>query len=407
MADGDRTAVAVDPGVVVGDAEVVQEAEHLDGEGLVDFEQADVRNAQPGVLERLLGGRDRADAHDLRFDAGEGVADQAHLDRQAEFPGGVGGGQQGGGGAVVEAGGVAGGDATVGAERGLERGEVGHRGARPRRLVHGVHGPALARLHGGDRHQVRLDLVVRVGGGQLVLGSDGVSVGAVLGDGGETVVQVLGGVAHVQGGRVHDPFGHKARVGVRAGAHRVVAHVLDAAGDHDVVRAEADAARRGGHGGHGAGAHPVDREAGHGPRQPGQQGGGAADGQALVAGLGGGGDGHLVDPLGRQGRVAAHQFADALDHEVIGAGSGVDAFLAGAAEGGADTVDEDDVADGTVSADGRLCTGGSAAVTSAARALAHVVLLIETWVPVACTGRKRQGQHGSGRHQTTCYSSVT
>ena len=301
---------------------------------------------RPGVLEGLLGGRDRADAHDLGFDAGEGVADQAHLDRQAQFLGGVGGGQQRGRGAVVEAGGVAGRDPAVGAERGLERGEVLHRGARARRLVHGVHGPALARLHRRDGHQVRLDLVLGVGGRQLVLGSYGVGVRAVLGDGGEAVVQVLGGVAHVQGGRVHDPFGHKTRVGVRAGAHRVVAHVLHAAGDDDVVGAEADAARRRGHGRHGAGAHPVDGEAGHGPGQSGQQGGGAADGQPLVAGLGRRCDGYFVDPLGGQGRVAPHQFPDALDHEVVGAGSRVYALLAGAAERCADAVDEDDFAHG-------------------------------------------------------------
>ena len=274
-----------------------------------------------------------------------------------------------------------------------QRGEVLHGGARARRLVHGVDGPALARLHGGDGHQVRLDLVLGVGGGQLVLGGDGVGVGAVLGDGGEAVVQVFGGVAHVQGGRVHEPFGHEARVGVGAGAHRVVAHVLHAAGDHDVVGAEADAARRRGHGGHGAGAHPVDREARHGAGQPGQQGGGAADGQALVAGLGGGGDGHFVDPLGGQGGVAAHQFADALDHQVVGAGSGVDALFAGAAERGADAVDKDDVADGPVSVPaarwfallGFRCSG-----------LAHVVLLIETWVPDPCPGAGAKGSTDPG-----------
>ena len=57
-------------------------------------------------------------------------------------------------------------------------------------------------------------------------------------------------------------------------------------------------------------------------RQSGQQGGGPADGQALVAGLGGGGDGDLVDPLGRQLGVAAQQLADAVDHQVVGAGLG-------------------------------------------------------------------------------------
>ena len=76
-------------------------------------------------------------------------------------------------------------------------------------------------------------------------------------------------------------------------------------------------------------------------RQAGEQGGGAADGQALVADLGGGGDRDLVDALGRQRRVAAHQLADALDDEVVGAGLGVLAL--GLAERGAHAVDEDDL----------------------------------------------------------------
>ena len=50
VADGDGAAVLVDPRVVVGDAEVVEEGQHLDGEGLVDLEQADVLDAtdRPG-----------------------------------------------------------------------------------------------------------------------------------------------------------------------------------------------------------------------------------------------------------------------------------------------------------------------------------------------------------------------
>ena len=91
------------------------------------------------------------------------------------------------------------------------------------------------------------------------------------------------------------------------------------------------------------GAHPVDREAGHRAGQPGQQRGGPADGQALVAGLGGGGDGHLVDPLRRQLGVAADQLTDAVDHQVVGAGLGVE--RPGLAERGTDAVDEDDIAD--------------------------------------------------------------
>ena len=82
--------------------------------------------------------------------------------------------------------------------------------------------------------------------------------------------------------------------------------------------------------------------AGDALREPGEQRGGAADGEALVADLGGGGDRHLVHPLGRQGRVAPQQLADALDDEVVGAGLGVLAL--GLAERGAHAVDEDDLA---------------------------------------------------------------
>ena len=71
--------------------------------------------------------------------------------------------------------------------------------------------------------------------------------------------------------------------------------------DH-VVGAERDAAGTGGHRGQGPGAHPVDRVAGHRLGQAGEQRRGTPDGQALVAGLGGRGDGHVVDPLRRQRR---------------------------------------------------------------------------------------------------------
>jgi hypothetical protein len=75
----------------------------------------------------------------------------------------------------------------------------------------------------------------------------------------------------------------------------------------------------------------------------GQQRGGAADGQPLVADLRGGGDGNLVDAVGRQRRVAPEQLADAAHDEVVGACLGVDAVGAGLAEGSAHAVDEDDL----------------------------------------------------------------
>ena len=73
---------------------------------------------------------------------------------------------------------------------------------------------------------------------------DGVRVGALLGDVRVAVVQVLRGHAHDERGAVDELLGQEPRVGVDALAHRVAAHVLDAARDGDVVGAEGDAARR-------------------------------------------------------------------------------------------------------------------------------------------------------------------
>src|SRR5690606_16182593 len=103
-----------------GDAVVVEEAEHLDGEGLVDLEQADVVDGQAGLGEGLVGGGDRAVAHDRRVDARERGGDQAHADRQPQLGGNVTRGEQRGGGAVGQGGGVAGRDAAARAERRLE-----------------------------------------------------------------------------------------------------------------------------------------------------------------------------------------------------------------------------------------------------------------------------------------------
>ena len=97
----------------------------------------------------------------------------------------------------------------------------------------------------------------------------------------------------------------------------------------------------GGDGGHRAGAHPVDRVAGHALRQAGEQRGGAADGQALVADLGGGGDATSSTRSGGSDGLRRMQLADALDDQVVGAGLGVLAL--GLAERGAYAVDEDDL----------------------------------------------------------------
>ena len=88
-------------------------------------------------------------------------------------------------------------------------------------------------------------------------------VGVVLRQLREAVVQVLGGRAHRHGRGVDEPLGDEARVEVDVLAHRVVAHVLDAAGEDDVGRAHRDLAGARGDRGERAGAHAVDREARH------------------------------------------------------------------------------------------------------------------------------------------------
>ena len=65
--------------------------------------------------------------------------------------------------------------------------------------------------------------------------------------------------------------------GGRRPAHRMAAHVLDAASDGDVVGTEGDGSGGGGDRGHRARTHAVDGVAGDGLGQAGQYGGGAAD----------------------------------------------------------------------------------------------------------------------------------
>ena len=160
-------------------------------------------------------------------------------------------------------------------------------------------------------------------------------------------MQVLRGLAHDQGRLVDDLLGDDPGVGIDALAHGVASHVLDATGDGDVNRAERDRGRGGRHRSHRPGAHPVNGVARRGVGQAGEQRSQATQGQALVADLRGGRDGNFLDPRGGQLRVAAQKLLDALDDQIIGAGLGIDALLPGLAEWGPDTVNEDDVMEGT------------------------------------------------------------
>ena len=141
VADRDRAAPLVDARVVVVDAEVVEQREHLHGERLVELEQADVvdREARPCAAPSrcdgtgpmpMISGSTPANAKltmrilGVRPSSFAASALASRLDGRA----------------VVEAGGVAGGDPAVRAERRLQGGEALHRrlGAQcPRRAWRG------------------------------------------------------------------------------------------------------------------------------------------------------------------------------------------------------------------------------------------------------------------------------
>ena len=196
-----------------------------------------------------------------------------------------------------------GGDPAVRAERRLEAGQVLQRGARAHRLVGGGQAPArlagLRRWCGGPRSapgpagSCRWRTPWRPSPGERTAYS---SARCLVRCGKRSCR--FSAVMPMNRADSSTSFSRdEPRVRVHALAHRVAAHVLDTAGDDDVVRAEGDGAGGGGHGGHRARAHAVDGVAGDGLRQPGEDARGAAEGQALVADLGGRGDGDLVDAL--------------------------------------------------------------------------------------------------------------
>ena len=155
MAEGDGPAVHVQP--VGVDLEIAGGGDHLDGEGLVDLDQVDVGDGQPGPGQRPAAGLDRSEAHDLRAER----ADPGRHD-----PGQRGQAQLGGppvahdhhrGGPVVQRAAVAGGDGAVGPEGRFERGDGLQRGAGPGAVVAGDHGA----VGQGDRGDLGLEDPVR------------------------------------------------------------------------------------------------------------------------------------------------------------------------------------------------------------------------------------------------------
>ena len=231
-----------------------------------------------------------------------------------------------------------GGDASPGTEWRPQGRERLHRRVRPQELVALGDPPALVR-EDGHRDDDLVHHAVVPGLARAALRLDRVRVRRLLRQLRELVVEVLGGLPHHGGRLVDEPLGNEPRVEVDVLAHRVVAHVLDAADEDDVRGAHRDLAGARRRRGQRARAHAVDREAGHGRRQPGEERDVAPERQPLVADLRGRGEDDVVDALGRKLRVAPQQFANGLDRHVVGAGLREQAVGRRAAERRAHAVD--------------------------------------------------------------------
>ncbi len=244
---------------------------------------------------------------------------------------------------VRQPGRVAGRDAPAGAERRSQRRERLHRRVGPEELIAVGNRPAVVR-EDGHRHDdvVHHALVPGLSGASL--GLDRVSVGRLPRQVREGVVEVLRRLPHDGRGVVDDPLCDEAGVEVDVGAHRVVAHVLDAADEDDLGGTHRDLARTSGRRSERAGAHPVDGEAGNRRRQPCEERNVAPEREALVAHLRGRGEDDVVDPVRRELRVPAKHLAHGLHGHVVRARLREEPVCRRPAERRAHAVDVDHIA---------------------------------------------------------------
>src|SRR5690606_20673265 len=178
----DACSSDLDPGVVVLDTQLAHDGQALGGEGFVQLDDVDLIDAQALPVQQLAYCRYRADAHDARLDAGGGHAEDPGHRLEAVFLHCVGTGDQHGGGAVVDAGGVAGGNAAVFTEGGGQCGQF-------------LQGGGAGMLVGVENQ--RLLLATRDLDGDDFLGEDagGLSLGGLLlGTQGEQVLVLAGDV---------------------------------------------------------------------------------------------------------------------------------------------------------------------------------------------------------------------
>ena len=65
------------------DGQLAKDREHLRGERLVQLDEVDLIEREPGLCEHLAHGRDRSDAEALGRDAGSGIRDEARQRRES------------------------------------------------------------------------------------------------------------------------------------------------------------------------------------------------------------------------------------------------------------------------------------------------------------------------------------
>ena len=79
----DRAAVWIDEIAILWQAELTQHGDALASEGFVELDHIDIRYSVTAYRQELAHGRNRADAHDARRDAGAGEAEDARPRLQA------------------------------------------------------------------------------------------------------------------------------------------------------------------------------------------------------------------------------------------------------------------------------------------------------------------------------------
>ena len=206
------------------DLPLAQAGEHLGGERLVELDQVDLVEGEPGAVEGRGGRGDRADAHHLGADAGDGPRLQGEQRAQPAALGLLAGGHDAHRGAVVLAAGVAGGDGGLGVDL------LAHRPQRGQLLEGGLGAGVLvavdddvglaAAARDGDRHELVGEPAGLVGGAGPLLGADRELV-LLLARDVVLAAQVLGRLEHAAGDRV------VLAAGGLAGADQAV-HQLDA-----------------------------------------------------------------------------------------------------------------------------------------------------------------------------------